>query len=338
MLANITQDIFNQCVALVAKKKASGQWTSFNAVCCVHNGETADTRGRGGLLRTGQGGLIYSCFNCHYRTGWSPGAIPSKRFMNLLGWFGLSIEQTRNFYFQASKLRVLDDHQREEIVRTTSFNFNSAQLPNGARPFSYWLENQMSTDFLDVVDYMSNRGDTLLTAMDYYWTPEQENSLNKRVIVPFVWQQQVVGWTARAIFPTKYRYYSQVPKNFMFNTQNIKPHHSHILVAEGPFDALAVGGIAMLGNHMSKEQIAWLNDQGKKIVIVPDREKQGGPLVDVALQENWYVAFPRWEQGIKDAADASKAYGKLFTVWSILDTATNKKLEIGVRRQLDLKS
>ena len=31
------------------KQTASG-WLSFNAVCCIHNGESADTRGRGGIV------------------------------------------------------------------------------------------------------------------------------------------------------------------------------------------------------------------------------------------------------------------------------------------------
>jgi hypothetical protein len=33
------------------RKQSSSGWISFNGPCCVHNGESADRRQRGGLLR-----------------------------------------------------------------------------------------------------------------------------------------------------------------------------------------------------------------------------------------------------------------------------------------------
>lgn len=39
-------------------KNASKGWISFNAPCCSHNGETPDTRGRGGLLFD-RDGIVY---------------------------------------------------------------------------------------------------------------------------------------------------------------------------------------------------------------------------------------------------------------------------------------
>jgi hypothetical protein len=50
--------------------------------------------------------------------------------------------------------------------------------------------------------------------------------------------------------------------------------------------------------------------------------------VDVAIQNGWAVAFPKWKRGIKDASDASKKYGKLLTVHSILESATSNKTKI----------
>lgn len=38
------------------KTNATSGWISFNAPCCVHNGETADTRGRGGMVLNADGG------------------------------------------------------------------------------------------------------------------------------------------------------------------------------------------------------------------------------------------------------------------------------------------
>ena len=34
------------------RKKTPSGWISFNAPCCVHNGETADKKKRGGVMTT----------------------------------------------------------------------------------------------------------------------------------------------------------------------------------------------------------------------------------------------------------------------------------------------
>jgi hypothetical protein len=49
---------------LPAKRKqtASG-WISVNAPCCVHKGETADRRQRGGIKPGADGSWSWHCFN-----------------------------------------------------------------------------------------------------------------------------------------------------------------------------------------------------------------------------------------------------------------------------------
>jgi hypothetical protein len=42
------------------KQTASG-WISFNAPCCPHNGESIDTRGRGGLTANPDGSVSFHC-------------------------------------------------------------------------------------------------------------------------------------------------------------------------------------------------------------------------------------------------------------------------------------
>ena len=88
-----------------------------------------------------------------------------------------------------------------------------------------------------------------------------------------------------------------------------------------------------MGGTVTDNQARWLNQLGKKIIVVPDMEAGGGYLVDAALKEGWSVSFPKWDPGIKDGADATKTYGKLYTVWSIIDAQVSNKLEINVRRQ-----
>ena len=75
---------------LPAKRKTTPSgWTSFNAPCCHHNGHTADTRGRGGVIQN-DGGISYHCFNCGYKCSWHPGRPFSHKMRRLLQWLGTS--------------------------------------------------------------------------------------------------------------------------------------------------------------------------------------------------------------------------------------------------------
>ena len=74
---------------LPAKRKATPSgWVSFNAVCCAHNGSTADKRSRGGLKPTEQG-WSYHCFNCNYTASFILGRTLSYKARRLLGWMGV---------------------------------------------------------------------------------------------------------------------------------------------------------------------------------------------------------------------------------------------------------
>jgi hypothetical protein len=52
------------------RKKTPSGWTSFNAPCCVHNGESQDKKKRGGIMTTADGTLSYHCFNCGYKASY----------------------------------------------------------------------------------------------------------------------------------------------------------------------------------------------------------------------------------------------------------------------------
>jgi DNA primase len=66
----------------------------------------------------------------------------------------------------------------------------------------------------------------------------------------------------------------------------------------------------------------------RDIIVVPDRDKAGIVMVNAALRYGWSVAFPEWETGIKDVADAVAKYGQLFTMRSILNSVQTNKLKI----------
>ena len=90
------------------------------------------------------------------------------------------------------------------------------------------------------------------------------------------------------------------------------------------------------GKIISEEQleIALLNSVDIEKIVVPDRQRQNQNLIDTALEQHWSVAFPDWKSSIKDAAEASTIYGKLYTIYSIINSRTNSELQINFKRKL----
>lgn len=321
------------------RRRTPNGWYSFNAVCCVHNGESRpDTRDRGGILLSGDNIAVYHCHNCKYKASWTPGRMISRRMQNLLEWFGMPNDEYKKLNFKAWQMKEQSQAGIAPVREYTKLEFKPESLPAGAKPFSHWLEQpNIDRNFLEVAQYMAERGESVLTGYEFYWTPHGKESLNRRAIIPFHWQGQVVGWTARAIFPTKTRYYGDTPVNYLFNTESIDNDRKYIIVTEGVLDAIAVEGVSTLGDKMTPDQCQWLNQTGKEIIVLPDREKMGGALVDTAIQQGWCVSFPRWDKGVKDAAAAAVVYGKLYTMWSVIDAKTNNRLDINTRRKLQIR-
>lgn len=347
---NLIYDTLTRHISGIKRRNGASGWSNFNAVCCTYNGETRpDTRNRGGIMLTSDGSCVYHCFNCKYTASWKPGHNLGKKMESLLDWAHVSLEEQKRVKFKVWQLwmnaksdKPMDESQ---FVPKSKLSFKPMELPAGAKPFSHWLKPEnFHDDFVPVAQYMMDRGSDLFDSYDFHWTPEPavfpdgklDTSIIKRVIIPFRWEDKIVGYTARDTSGTlKHRYYGTVQPNYIFNTESIDYDNEYIFVCEGSFDALSIGGIAMLGDKMTPEQAEWLNNTGKKIVIVPDREKYGGKIVDVAVAQGWAVSFPKWGDNmeIKDAAQAVRELGKIYTMLSITGAMITGALNINVRRR-----
>lgn len=318
------------------------RWTTYNGPCCIHRGQSRpDTKKRSGILFDGDGRTSVNCYNCGLKLGWSPGSSFSKKWETYFKWLGMPAEKLMRLSFTVSELRkdMLNngtlDFSEQPSTASILPTFNPVALPQGAMPISVWVEEGCDDpNFLQAITYLAGRGDDIMFSGDFYWTPDTTDQMNERIIIPFIWGDEIVGYTGRLVTGgSGRRYMSSTQPHYIFNTEIMKPEWQYLFVTEGPFDGRAINGISMLGDKVTAEQAAWINRSGKTPIVVPDRTNQGGRLVDTARDEGWYVSFPSWDDGIKDAADAVRAYGKLYTVWSIIDARTKNRLEIGVKRQ-----
>jgi len=326
------------------KKRSQSGWLSFNAVCCPHNGDSQDTRGRGGVMTNPDGGVSYHCFNCGFKASYVPGRTLSFKFRKLLNWLGADVNEVRRLVVEA--LRVKDLVKPEDVKEPEEqISFEKRTLPEQAKSFwalaeFYRLGDYKSTPqlFLDAVNYITERK---ISAVDYefYWTPEVENKLNHRVIVPFYYQNEIVGYTARALVDgIKPKYHSNHPAHFVFNLDRQKPDSKFVIVVEGPFDAMSINGVSVQTNEISEQQAELIERMGKQVIFVPDFDRHidkngrdvwpGEAAVKQAIEYGWSVSFPVWRETCKDVNAAVQKYGRLFVLKSILDTAESNSLKI----------
>lgn len=342
---DIIQEIFKHLPS--KRKHTASSWISYNCPYCTWNGEDKpDTRSRGGILHTGEGGFVINCFNCKFKTGWAPGSNMGEKLRSYLRACGASPDDIQKIAFEMWRKKgkgIEFDTRREAYFHP---KFEEVKLPKGAKPFSELINNPPK-EFLPVLNFVhETRGMEMLTAYDYYWTPERKMEskgrwvwhLNERVIIPCYWQDKIVGFVARHIGKSKMRYFEELPQHFLFNNHLLYDDQiKYITVVEGAFDAIALNGVAVLGSTLSPEQISWLKSSGKEIIVVPDLDKSGYELVHTAIEQGWSVSFPDWEPHISDSCDAAKEYGRLFAVRSALEYRENDSFKIELNSKLRLK-
>lgn len=331
-------------------KTAASGWLSADAPCCVHHGESADTRSRGGLIQNNDS-VSYHCFNCGFKTSYVPGRPLSYKFRKLLSWFGADDNKIRQLVIEAIRIKEqFEILQPQALPEPEPVSYKVRPLPEEATTFSglaefYKLANRDNypTQFIDAVQYIGDRGIDM-QRYEFYWTPQLEHKLNYRVIVPFRWKGQIVGWTARALVDgIKPKYYTDHEADFVFNMDEQRPDSKFVIVVEGTFDAMSIDGVAILGNECSERQADIIDSLGKEVIVVPDfdmhvnnkgrRVWPGSMLIDQAVEYGWGVAFPVWRETCKDVNDAVVKYGRLFVLKTILDSVEHSRLKIEILKR-----
>jgi hypothetical protein len=314
---------------LLPKTKTSPSgWISFNAPCCHQRGHARDTRKRAGVMFSE--GVVYNCFNCKYTASWQPGRTLTEKFKNLCRWLGADDDQVKELVFEALKTESTE-YEPEHFVEKVKFT--KKELPEGALPLVEWLDAELDAEqeqqLISVVEYVVGRGYDPLGG-NFYWSPMP--GFADRVVIPFLYEGVVVGSTARKVKEGRPKYLSDQHPFFVFNIDAQDPLNKYVFVCEGPFDALAVDGVALLTNEISQQQAHIINGLGKEVIVIPDQDKAGLALINQAVDYDWSVAFPNWSDDVKDCADAVQQYGKLFVIVDAIKTAQRGEIKIRVAR------
>ena len=313
----ITETIRNH---LPFKTKSSPNgWISFNCPVCVHLGHRADTRSRGGIIFS-HNGFSYHCFNCNFTTKWEQGSHLSKKNVDLMNYLGVEQSEIGKCKLHALGLERVENEGNDTIVEQRIY-----ELPPNTKPFSQLVDEGCSDkNFLKVVEYIGNRNPNFLSWFDFYWSSDPKH--NTQLIIPTFVHGKLVGWSGRTIKNSKVKYEHQIHKNIVFNNDLLYNDRKYCLIVEGQLDAISLDCTAVMSNTLTVGQ-AQQYDTSKQIkIVLPDKDKSGKELIDIALDKGWWVSLPDWPE--KDASDAVAKYGRLVTLTHIFQSIHKTPLKI----------
>lgn len=319
---SIVSDLLTAYLPSKRKTTPSG-WTSFNAPCCHNNGNTTDTRGRGGLISEGDV-ISYHCFNCGYKASWQPGRSLSYKFKKLLEWCNTPDNEISKLALDVMRINEGVEVAERKIELPT---FETVPLPPDAVKITDIKDfNKFS---IAILEYIAARN-LNLDDTDYYWSPSL--GYRDRLIVPFYYEKRIVGWTARTITEDKKpKYLTETQPGFVYGLDEQGYNKVFVIVCEGQVDAIHIDGCALGGSEINDQQAMLLNRLAKDVIVVPDRDSAGSKLVEQAIELGWSVSLPSWDSDINDIGDAVSKYGRLYTLYSIANAAESSPLKIRLR-------
>ena len=310
------------------RKQTTSGWVSFNAPCCVHNGESQDRRQRGGI-KPSDNGWSYHCFNCGYTASFVLGRQLSFKARRLLQWLMVPQEEIERINLESLKHRNIEGilAERQQIVeRLNSIEFEDRDLPDRCQPLD--VTNGLGYAGTDnAQQYLKDR----CVPMDYPYL--YKPMPRPGIVIPFTHNGQVVGHTMRFLDDRTPKYIHDTQPGYVFGTDLQRSGWQHALVVEGVFDALAIDGLAVLHADVNDAQVRLIRSLDRTITVVPDQDEAGMRLTDRAIELGWAVSMPDWPEDVKDVNDAVKKFGKLTTLIHIFQARETSKIKIELRKR-----
>lgn len=302
---------------LPALKTTTNGWLTMNCPMCIQNGQPRpDTKHRGGM-KFEHDKIGYHCFNCGYTTGWRPGQRLGIKLIKLMRQFGIDEGD-----IQRLKIQLWD-----QVVEDETFVDEPFRKPDWPEIQFPWAVRDLT---LEAAEYLDSRG--VLELTDWLTSASPMQGMDNRVILPYVSDGKIIGYSARWIGDVPDRKTAKMiasrPASFVFNLDHQTNLRKYTIVVEGEYDALSLDGVAIMTNEISPEQAKIIEDIDNEPVVLPDRDRAGLQLALQAAELGWSVSFPEWPDGIKDANEAAREFGRVAVVQSVLSAIETSPLKI----------
>jgi hypothetical protein len=240
----------------------------------------------------------------------------------LLGWLNVPQEEIERINLESLKHRsitgLLDDRQR---VAAAIQDIRFEEHDIGGVEF-------VTPEHKEIWDYLRRRH----APVDYPFMVSATLNSRPGVIIPFTYDNVVVGRTTRFLDNRKPVWLNDFQPGYVFGIDLQKSAWQHVIVTEGIFDALSISGLALMHNTVSDAQARLIRTLGREIIVVPDQDRPGMELVDRAIELGWAVSMPEWED-CKDVNDAVIKYGRLSTLLSIMKAKETSRIKIELRKR-----
>lgn len=267
------------------------------------------------------GSIGANCFNCGFKTIYTEidGRI-SKKFRTLL--IGFNIDEVdidkclATSFFSRKKITEADITLK--VLKQLNLNTPQVEMPAGAILLKTAPASECKTQILK---YLADRKFTE-DSYTWYYVPAtySDDSFKNRIIIPYYRNGKLIYWQARSINPfVKKRYLNcEVPKAaVMFGYDELYSWtNKPLFITEGVFDAIAIGGVCILGSSLSAEALSILKKTKRRVIFVIDKDHNGKRLAEQVISEGWELTFAPPETD--DINDAFVKRGKLFTVYYIM--------------------
>lgn len=308
------------------KKQRSNGWIYFNCPSCYHT-ENSDSKKRGNILFTDDG-FVYQCFNCKFKTGFHLGLSLNKKNLQWLDDLGATSEQIKTLKKMIKEYndQCNDESSEQKIVYRPR---TIRKIPEMYESINESLKNKVDSPTLTkVMNYIVQRNPHLLEWTDLMWAEGQNHFL-----IPCYEFGEVVGYTLRSLNDyAKNKYIHYTPEGYVHNFDSLLKERKYNILCEGDLDALSVDGIGILSSEFTPERLKRIltYNNGQELIVCPDRDKAGAKLVKQILDEDlpFSVSFPNWSRGIKDVEEATRKYGRLYTIYTIIGMKEKDKQKI----------
>lgn len=231
--------------------------TGWIGVCCPFCG---DTSFHGGFPLTGQ--RIYTCFKCGSHK------------------YGTALKELLGLNYNEIN-ELIEEYDDNPLVKSYAKQAQATHITvPGVRPLndmarSYLRKRNFPPDFYELKYNLHSTG---ITGLWKY-----------RIIIPFYEKGQIVSYTGRDYTNKQDIRYKTLaveqsvvnPKHVLFNENHVTG--DHIMVVEGPFDAMRLGdnAVATLGTQVSEEQIRKLSKYSKVFILFdPDAQDKALTLAE----------------------------------------------------------
>lgn len=303
--------------------------TGWNQILC----RVCNDSGRKGMragFKFDSGKTAYHCFNCGHAAVFDPETqrTISEKMVTVLNAYGIPEDAWRPV--ELAVLQNRDKGVRTDRNESAPIQIEPMEVPlpshfyslADASPNDKWaiiardyLENERGVDPNQHTFFLAeNTGDPKLDR----WF--------KRVIIPVYKDNKLIFYFGRDLTgkaQKKYLSPSYSKEKVIAGFDEVfRQTEENLYIVEGWFDAVSIGGVALLGNEISEPQAIWLNRSRRKKVYIPDRLGDGWVAAEDALRRGWSIATPAIG-GCKDINEAVSKYGKLYVMKQIADTTAD---------------